>query len=125
MMQEAESHADEDKKRREEIETRNQADSLVYQVEKTLRDNGDKVPARRRGADRVGDRGGEEGACRARTPTAMRTAMDELQKASHTMAEALYKQAQAGRRPGRRHRTADAAAGGRRPVEGRRARTAT
>ncbi|MCL4543407.1 MAG: molecular chaperone DnaK [Chloroflexi bacterium] len=44
MVREAEQHADEDRRRKEEIETRNQADSLAYQAEKTLRDYGDKVP---------------------------------------------------------------------------------
>ncbi|MFM1796632.1 MAG: hypothetical protein RL733_413 [Actinomycetota bacterium] len=43
MMREAESHADEDKKRREEAETRNTGDSLVYQTEKFLKDNADKL----------------------------------------------------------------------------------
>jgi len=45
MMRDAEAHADEDKKRREEAEVRNTGDQLVYQTEKFLADNGDKVPA--------------------------------------------------------------------------------
>jgi len=45
MVREAEQHADEDRRRREEIETRNQADSLAYQAEKVLRDNADKIPS--------------------------------------------------------------------------------
>ena len=45
LQREAELHAAEDKQRREEIETRNAADSLAYSAEKTLRDNADKVPA--------------------------------------------------------------------------------
>ncbi|MCL4508653.1 MAG: molecular chaperone DnaK [Chloroflexi bacterium] len=45
MVREAEQHADEDRRRKEDIETRNQADSLAYQAEKTLRDYGDKVTA--------------------------------------------------------------------------------
>jgi molecular chaperone DnaK len=45
MVKDAESHAEEDRQRREEVETRNQADSLVYQAEKVLRDNADKVDA--------------------------------------------------------------------------------
>ena len=45
MMRDAEAHADEDHARREEAEIRNIAESLVYQTEKFLRDNGDKVPA--------------------------------------------------------------------------------
>jgi molecular chaperone DnaK len=45
MMKDAEAHADEDKKRREEAETRNLAESLQYQTEKFLAENGDKIPA--------------------------------------------------------------------------------
>ncbi len=45
MTREAEAHAEEDKKKKEEIETRNIAENLVYSTEKTLKDNGDKVPA--------------------------------------------------------------------------------
>jgi molecular chaperone DnaK len=44
MVREAEQYAAEDAKRREQIETRNQADSLVYSTEKFLADNGDKIP---------------------------------------------------------------------------------
>ncbi len=44
MMREAEEHADEDKKRREEVDVRNNADSLVYQTEKFIADNDDKLP---------------------------------------------------------------------------------
>ena len=43
MVQEAESHAEEDKQRREAIDTRNQAESFVFQAEKTLEDYGDKI----------------------------------------------------------------------------------
>ena len=45
MRKDAEAHANEDKARGEEIEARNEADSLVYQTEKTLKENGDKIPA--------------------------------------------------------------------------------
>jgi molecular chaperone DnaK len=45
MARDAEQHAEEDKKRREEIETRNQADNVAYQIEKMLKDNADKIPA--------------------------------------------------------------------------------
>ena len=45
-----ESHADEDKQRREEVELRNQAEQLTYQAERTLRDLGDKVSAEDRAA---------------------------------------------------------------------------
>ena len=48
MMKDAEAHADEDKKRREEAETRNLAESLQYQTEKFLAENGDKIPAEKK-----------------------------------------------------------------------------
>jgi len=50
MVREAESHAEEDRKRREEVETRNQAEQLTYQAERTLADLGDKVAAEDRAA---------------------------------------------------------------------------
>ena len=53
MMKEAESHADEDRKRREEIETRNKADQAVYGAERMLKDMRRQA---RRAADRAGDR---------------------------------------------------------------------
>jgi len=48
MRKDAEAHADEDRKRREEIETRNEADNAVYRSEKFLKENGEKIP----GADK-------------------------------------------------------------------------
>ena len=50
MVKEAEAHSEEDRKQKELAETRNQADALAYQAEKTLSDLGDKVPADRRDA---------------------------------------------------------------------------
>jgi len=53
MVRDAEAHAEEDRKHREEVEARNQADSLVYQAEKQLQENGDKIdPAVRARASR-------------------------------------------------------------------------
>ncbi len=103
MMREAESHADEDKKRREVTDARNQADSLVYQIEKTLDENREKIP--------VGDISRIESAVAAlkkasegEDAAAIQKAMDDLQKASHAMAEALYKQAQSSAPGGRARR---------------------
>ena len=50
MVKDAEAHAEEDRKRRDEAETRNNADTLVYQTEKVLRDQGDNVSAEEREA---------------------------------------------------------------------------
>ena len=91
MIRDAESHADEDKKKRELIDLRNQADSTVYMTEKTLKEHGDKVDA--------GVRSTIEAAV-TKTKTAMegsdaaalRSAMEELQQASHKLAEAMYQQ---------------------------------
>ena len=52
MMKEAEAHAEEDRKRREDAEVRNNADSLVFQTEKLLKDQADKVAAEDRDEDR-------------------------------------------------------------------------
>ena len=52
MVKEAEAHAEEDKKRREEIDARNPADQLVYSTEKFLAENGEKVPAAEKSASR-------------------------------------------------------------------------
>jgi molecular chaperone DnaK len=93
MMREAESHAEDDKKRRDVTDARNQADGLIYQIEKTLSENREKIP--------VGDISRIESSIAALKKTAegedaaaIRKGMDDLQKASHAMAEALYKQAQ-------------------------------
>ena len=66
MMREAESHAEDDKKRREEIEARNRADQAVYAAERMLRDTGDKLSAPGSQRDRSGDRGSQEGDRRRR-----------------------------------------------------------
>jgi molecular chaperone DnaK len=95
MMREAESHADEDKKRREEIETRNRADQAVYTAERMLRDAGDKLPAGDRGAieSAIGDL---KKAIDSNDAAAMSRAMDALTSVQHKAAEALYRQQQSG-----------------------------
>ena len=62
MVKDAEAHAEEDRKRRDEAEVRNNADSLVYQTEKVLRDQGDNVPADETRRSRAAARRPEEGA---------------------------------------------------------------
>ncbi|MBP1636366.1 MAG: dnaK, partial [Acidobacteria bacterium] len=95
MMREAESHADDDKRKREVTDARNQADGLVYQIEKTLSENREKVPASE--ASRVESSvAALKKAIEGEDVAAIRRAMDDLQKASHAMAEALYRQTQAG-----------------------------
>ncbi len=62
MVNDAEAHADEDKKRRAAVEARNRLDGLVYSVEKTLDENKEKLSAAELGERQHGARGGEEGA---------------------------------------------------------------
>jgi molecular chaperone DnaK len=98
MMREAESHADEDKKRRDEIETRNRADQAVYAAERMLKDTGDKLS----GSDRAAVETAIEELKKASAGTdiaAINTAMEGLNKAQHTAAESLYKASQAGGGP--------------------------
>ena len=61
MMREAESHADEDKKRRDEIETRNRADQAVYGAERMIKDTGDKLSSADKSAIEIGDGDRQEG----------------------------------------------------------------
>jgi molecular chaperone DnaK len=91
MMREAESHADDDKKRREEIETRNHADQAVYTAERLLKDSGDKIGAPERAAieSAMGDL---KKAIEANDGDGMKKHMDALMQAQHRAAEALYRQ---------------------------------
>jgi molecular chaperone DnaK len=92
MMKDAESHADEDKKRREEIETRNKADAAVYGAEKFLQEMGDKVPA----SDKTAVQNAVEGLKKAIADNdveGMSRAMDLLTQMQHKAAESLYKNA--------------------------------
>jgi molecular chaperone DnaK len=94
MMREAEAHAEEDKRRREEVEARNRADQAVYGAERLLRDAGDKVSASDRQAV---DRAIAElkKAIDANDAAAMTRGLEELDRAQHRIAEALYRQSQA------------------------------
>jgi len=94
MVGEAEAHADEDKKRREEIEVKNQADSLVYSTERTLAEHGDKIPAADKSAIEDAMKEVRE-ALTTDDVERIRRATDALTRASHKIAEVLYKEAQA------------------------------
>ncbi|WP_309094189.1 molecular chaperone DnaK [Streptomyces sp.] len=94
MMREAEQYAEEDRKRREAAETRNQAEQLVYQTEKFLRDNADKVPA-----DTTAEVEAAVAALKARldrqADTAdLRTGVEELAAVSQKMGQAMYARSQ-------------------------------
>lgn len=91
IIKEAEQYAEEDKRKKELAEARNQADSLIYSVEKTLRELGDKVPEnlRKEVEDKITElRKVMEG----EDINAIRRASDELTQASYRLAEMLYKE---------------------------------
>ena len=94
MMRDAESHADEDKKKKELVEVKNQADTLVYSVEKSLKEYGDKVTD----SEKKEIEDALEKCRRAKdagtSVSDIRAAVDELTKASHKIAEHIYKSAQ-------------------------------
>ena len=91
MAKDAEAHASEDKEKKDEIEARNQLDSLVYNIEKMLKESGDKVQASDK--SEVESALAEAKEKLAGTPTAgqLNDAKDKLQTASHKLAEAVYK----------------------------------
>ena len=91
LIKEAETHADDDKKKLELIEVRNHADSLIYATEKSMSDLGDKVEADLK-ADIEGKTAALKTAMEGEDVAAIKTAMDELSKASHKLAEQLYAQ---------------------------------
>jgi molecular chaperone DnaK len=93
MAKEAEAHAEEDKARREEIEARNQLDTLVYSVEKMLRENGDKISGAERGEveNAVAD---AKTALQSGDKRQMDQARDRLTQTSHKLAEQMYRSAQ-------------------------------
>jgi molecular chaperone DnaK len=92
MMKDAEAHAEDDKRRREEIETRNRADQAVYAAEKMVQEMGDKLEASDKAAVQSAI-DGLKSAMSANDTAAMNRAMEQLTQAQHKAAEAIYKQA--------------------------------
>ena len=92
MVRDAEAHAEDDRKRREEAEVRNNADSLVYQMEKVLRDNADKVDASEK-ASVEGPLGELKTALAGNDIDAIRSAHEKLTAASQTFSQKLYESA--------------------------------
>jgi len=95
MVDDAKDHAEEDSRRREEAETRNRADEVVYTTEKSLRELGDKVDADEKAKiesalDEVKE------AIKGSDVQKIKTTMENLVQASHKLAEAVYAQASAG-----------------------------
>jgi molecular chaperone DnaK len=93
MVQEARQHEAEDRKRRELIDARNTADSLVYQTEKALRDLGDKVPSAERSTieDKINNL---KQAAQGDDINRIKQASEEVQQAFHALSQQLYAQGQ-------------------------------
>ena len=91
MMKDAEAHAEEDKKRREEAETRNLAESLQYQTEKFLAENGDKIPAEKK--EELGEALTElRSALGGSDIAAIKAAQEKVARVSQEVGGALYAQ---------------------------------
>jgi molecular chaperone DnaK len=93
MVKDSERCAEDDKKRREEIEVRNQLDSMCYQTEKMLGENREKLPIAELGVLEAAINTAKE-ALKGEEIEKQREALDQLTKASHRLAELLYQQAQ-------------------------------
>jgi molecular chaperone DnaK len=91
MMREAEQHADEDRKRREDAEVRNQAESLVYQTEKFVKENDDKLPGDVKDSVNV-SLGEAQEALKGTDTGAIKAAMEKLATESQKLGAALYQQ---------------------------------
>jgi len=91
MKNEAEAHAEEDRKKAQEIEVRNQADQLAYTAEKTLSDLGDKVPQDKRALIEDQTRRLREKLSQNASADAIRQATDELSKTLQDVAQEAYK----------------------------------
>jgi len=95
MAKDAEAHAADDKAKREEIDARNQLDSMVYQIEKMLRESGDKISGSERGEveNALAD---AKKALESNDKAQMDCAREALTQASHKLAEQMYKATQPG-----------------------------
>jgi len=106
LVKEAEAHAEEDQKKKELVEARNHADSLIYQTEKSLKDLGEKVDAETKGTVE-GKIAELKEAMNGADAEKIRSLSEELTQSSHKLAEAMYQQAAGGEGGGE-----EAAAGG-------------
>ena len=93
MVKDAEAHAEEDRQRRDEAEIRNNADTLVYQTEKVLREQGDKVAAATRRPPSSSRSPTSRRHSRAATTTRSRRATEKLMSASQAFSQKLYEAA--------------------------------
>lgn len=94
MVREAEEHAAEDKKRRESAETRNQAETLAYSIDKLIKENDDKLPAEVK-TEVQGDVDALKAALAGEDDDAVKTAFDKLNASQGKLGEAIYASSQA------------------------------
>jgi molecular chaperone DnaK len=120
MAREAESNAADDRKAKDQIEARNRADAMVYNVEKTLKEHRDKISD----ADAKNIEGSIEEVKKAINdgePDKLNAATDKLTQASHKLAEAMYKASSAtpgnGPQPGEPQGSGPSSSGGQKPKE--------
>jgi molecular chaperone DnaK len=99
MVRDAEVNAEEDRKRKEAVDARNQAENLVYSTKKSLKDLGDKVDGATRGNIENATRDLED-AIKGDNVDLIRSRMNALQEAAYKLSEAAYQQAQAERGDG-------------------------
>jgi molecular chaperone DnaK len=99
MAKDADAHSAEDKTKRDEIESRNQLDSMIYSVEKMLREQGDKISGSDRG-DVENSLADAKKALESNDKATMDKAREGLTQTSHKLAEQMYKAAQAQTAPG-------------------------
>lgn len=95
MIQEAESHEEEDRKRKEVVEARNQLDSLIYSAEKSLADVGSKLPPTEMAAVEKAIKEGKE-AIESNDVALLKAKYEALSTASHKLSEQIYKSAASG-----------------------------
>ena len=93
MAKDADAHSAEDKQKREEIEARNQLDGMVYNIEKMLREHGDKISGSER-HDVESALTDAKKALESNDPKQMNSAREKLTQASHKLAEQMYRAAQ-------------------------------
>ncbi|MFH0822987.1 MAG: molecular chaperone DnaK [Pseudomonadota bacterium] len=91
MVRDAESHAEDDKRKREVVEARNHADSLIYMTEKTLKEHGDKVDSATRDSITSAVERTKK-AIESNDAQTINSAVEDLQTASHKLAEVMYQQ---------------------------------
>jgi molecular chaperone DnaK len=118
MRKDAESHADEDRKQREEVEARNEADNTVYRTEKFLRENGDKIPGNEKSKIEAAVAAAKD-ALKGGDIAAIKAATESINESMQAASAELYKAAQEKARAGQTESTSSGPAGGQPPGGGK------